>query len=329
MALMHLEERFDALDDNLKLDPAVRQQAEQVHNQLGNLLVKAGVAKRTRLQGSLARHTMRGPELHDIDKVVELTDSLLETLAGLGGSQKAISIIHDVLAPYLPGARFESKKHALAITLPGDGFNFDAVPAFNPEDGTGWIHIADIDDDRWELSNTYILINTVAARNQACDGRFVRQVRMTKQAVHQAGLSEMLPGLHVESFAYVAITVPLDHAAAVTATLSTGAQLLGGPYTDPTGADRISDRLDPRVVATARAEMVRLAERATEAGRLAALGDEMAAALIWAEIFGQPFPRPADGEKKFLQSLYAGSGIGATGAATSRRTPTTRAWRPQ
>lgn len=325
---MNLKERFDALDENLKLDPAIRRQAEQSHNQLGNLLVRAGVAKQTRLQGSLARHTVRGPELHDIDKVVELADSLLETLAEPGGSQKAISIIHDVLVPDLPGATFASKKHALAITLPGNGFNFDAVPAFNPEDSTGWIHIADIDDERWEPSNTYILIDTVVARNQACDGRFVRQVRMAKQAVHQAGLSDLLPGLHIESFAYAAVATTVDHAKAVAATLLVGSQLLGCIYTDPTGADQISDRLAPADIAAAKAGMLSLAELATEAQRLAAAGDETASTRVWADIFGKPFPRPENGEKRFLQSLYAGAGVATTGAITAGRTPTTRAWRP-
>lgn len=325
---MNLKERFGALDDNLKLDPEVRKRAEAVHNHLGDLLVKAGVAKRTRLQGSFARHTMRGPKLHDIDKVVELVDSLWDTLDSPGGSRKAVEIIRDALAPHVPGARFETKKHALAITLPGNGFNFDAVPAFNPEDGTGWIHIADTDDDRWEPSSTYILIDTIAARNQACDGRFVRQVRMAKQAVHEAGLSDLLPGLHIETFAYQAITSAVEHADGVAATLSMGAQLLGSAYTDPTGVDRISDRLPSADVAKAKVEMQRLAERAAEAQRLAATGSETAAAHIWADIFGQPFPRPGNGEESFLQGLHAGIGIGATGATAARRTPTTRAWRP-
>lgn len=325
---MNLKECFESLDDNLKLDPRIRRQAEQVHNRIGDLLVSTGVAKRTRLQGSFARHTMRGPELHDIDKVVELVDSLSETLASSGGSQKAMSIIRDALSPHLSGARFESKKHALAITLPGDGFNFDAVPAFNTNDGAGWIHIADTDDDRWELSNTYVLIDTVAAHNQACDGRFVRQVRMAKQAVHEAGLADVLPGLHVESFAFTAVTATVDHAVAVSATLSAGAQLLGCSYTDPTGEDRISDRLGPSDIETAKVKMQQLAALATEAQRLAASGDEPAAERVWAEIFGKPFPSPEDREKRFLQSFYVGTGAAATGASAAGHTPTTRAWRP-
>ena len=323
---MNLNERFNVLDDNLKLDPEVRRRAIDAHNLLGDLLIKAGVAKRTRLQGSFARHTMRGPELHDIDKVVELVDSHRNQLAGCGGSKRAMEIVRHALAPHLRGARFEIKKHALGINLPGDGFNFDAVPAFNLEDGTGWIDIADTEDDAWEPSNTYVLIDTIAERNQACGGKFVHQVRMVKQAVHHAGLSGLLPGLHVETFAYNAITTATGHSRAVAATLSMGAQLLDCSYTDPTGVDRISDRLAPTDVTTARTEMQRLAGLAADAERLAATGDETGAGRIWAGIFGEVFPHPRDSEKRFLQGLQAGAGVGP--AVISRPTPPTRAWRP-
>ena len=320
---MRLTRRFDVLDDALKLDPKVRNAVETVHNELGDLLVKAGVAKRTRLQGSFARHTMRGPELHDVDKVVELIDDLRDQLAGPGGPARAVVLIQRALAPHLPGARFELKQHALAITLPDGTFGFDAVPAFNPEVGTGWIQIADTDDDAWEPSNTYVLIDTIAARNQACDGRFVHQVRMVKQAVHEAGLDEFLPGLHVEAFAYQAITTTMEHPDAVAASLTMGARLLGGCYTDPTGVDRISDRLNPTDVMKAAVGMQRLAMRAVEAQQIG-VRDEDAAAKMWAEIFGPPFPSPSNAERSFLQTLHLGAGV----ATASRRTPTTRAWRP-
>ena len=325
---MNLKQRFEKLNDNIRLDEAVRQSAQEVHNRLGALVVQAGVAKRTRLQGSFARATMLGPKLRDIDKVVELDDKWWDDLQGPGGPQKAISLVHDALAPHLPGARFEAKKHALAITLPGNGFNFDAVPAFNPEDGSDWIHIADTGDDRWELSNTYILIDTISVRNQQCDGKFVRQVRMVKQAVRKAGLSDVLPGLHVETFTYYAVSTAVDHADAVAATLMKGAELLGTGYYDPTGTDPISTRLSPTAVARAKNGMQRLAGQAAEAQRLAASGNETAAAHIWADIFGEPFPRPRADEKAFLQGLNTGTGVAATGATAARRTPTTRAWRP-
>lgn len=325
---MNLKQCFEKLDENIKLNDAERERAQKVHNQLGDLVVKAGGAKRTRLQGSFARHTMLGPKLRDIDKVVELDDSWWATLHGPGGPQKAISLVRDVLAPHLPGARFETKKHALAITLPGVGFAFDAVPAFNPEDESDWILIADTEDDRWELSSTYILIKAIAERNQKCDGKFVRQVRMAKQAIHNAELSDVLPGLHLETFTYHAVSAAVDHADAVAGTLAKGVELLGTGYYDATGTDKISARLPAADVATAKDGMQRLAGQAAEAQRLAASGNETAAAHIWADIFGTPFPRPRADEKAFLQSLHTGTGVAATGATPARRTPTTRAWRP-
>lgn len=325
---MNLNERFDALDENLKLDRLERERAETVHNRLGDLLVEAGVAKRTRLQGSFARKTML-PPLHDIDKIVELVDELRELLAGPGGPEKAMQMIRDALEPHLPGIRFEFKKHALAITLLNEGFGFDAVPSFNPEDGSGWIVIADTEDCDWEPSNTYLLIDTIARRNQDCDGRFVHQVRMVKQAVRTVELDEVLPGLHAETFAYNAIKRPMDHGDAVTATFAVAAQMLGGNYTDPTGADAVSERLSDHEVDNARRGLQGLSDRAAEAQRLARAGDENGAARIWADIFGDPFPRPGQGEKGFLTGLYGGAGLDASGSAsTERPTPRTRPWRP-
>lgn len=325
---MKLNERFDDLHENLKLDRLERKRAETVHNRLGDLLVKAGVAKRTRLQGSFARKTMLAP-LHDIDKIVELVDELSDVLSGPDGPRRAMHMIRDALAPHLPGARFELKKHALAITLPDEGFGFDAVPAFNPEDGSGWIVIADTEDRDWEPSNTYLLIDTIARRNQECDGRFVHQVRMVKQAVRTVGLDDVLPGLHSESFAYNAIKETMPHAEAVAAAFAVAAQSLGRTYTDPTGADAISERLEAHDVDKAQDGMQRLADSAAEAQRLAAAGDEDGAARIWADIFGDLFPRPKQVEQDYLAGLYGGAGLDASGTASNeRRTPRTRPWRP-
>ncbi len=321
---MNLNERFNALDDNLKLDSGERDRAIASHNHLGDILVAAGIAKRTRLQGSFARKTML-PPLHDIDKVIELVDDLVAILGGAGGPEKAMLLIKERVEKALPTARFEIKQHALGIFIPGDGFDFDAVPAFNAEDGTGWIRIADVDDDDWEPSNTYVLIDTIAARNHGCEGRFVHQVRMAKQAVKNAGID--LPGLHTETFTFNAVMTKMDHAEAVAKTLATGASMLLGAYTEPTGVDRIDVRLDVDQKANAQVAMQQLAACAADALRLAASGDEDGAAATWHEIFGEPFPKPDS--KAFLQSLHSGKGITSTGAVTgSVSTPRTRAWRP-
>jgi hypothetical protein len=322
---MTLKERFEALDTNLKLDDGARSAAIEAHNKLNDLLVDAGIAKRTRLQGSFARKTML-PPLHDIDKVIELVDSLAEELKTAGGPLKAFELIRDVIADAEPGATFKVKKHAVGIVLPGQDFDFDAVPAFSDETSdTKWIEIADTEDDAWEASNTYELISTISTRNQDCEGLFVRQVRMVKQAAKAAGVD--LPGLHLETFAYNAITTKMSHPVAVEAALATAAQMLLGDYTEPTGVDTISARLTDTERAVAQLAMSKLATRAAEASKLAADGQEDAAARIWSEILGDPFPAPDDTET--LRGLNRGLGLGTTGLLTTQHhTPRTRPWRP-
>jgi hypothetical protein len=325
---MNLAERFATLDENLKLDPDERARAQEVHNLISDILIRAGIAKRTRLQGSLARKTML-PPLHDIDKVIELVDDLMAQFSGLVGPLRVMDLIRSVISEEIPNATFEVRMHALGIVLPDDGFDFDAVPAFNPEDGSGWIKIANTHasgvEDAWKPSNTYQLIETVSARNVLCGGRFVRQVRMAKQIVETAGLSKALPGLHVETFAYFAITEATAHPQAVGATLAKAYELIGGSYTDPTGEDQISDRLENWTVMATHNTLGGLATSATRALELAANGDETGAAHVWADLFGENFPRPTDAqEKTLLTGLYAGRRLSPNNSLA----PSTRAWRP-
>ncbi|CAB4365426.1 MAG: hypothetical protein F2681_15025 [Actinobacteria bacterium] len=321
----NLSQRFDALHEALKLDPGEHARAIAAHKRLDLILLGSGLVKATRLQGSFARKTML-PPLKDIDKIVELNDDLVAEFHVPGGPQLAMRRLQAVLEPKFQGAKFEVKRHALCIELPGDGFDFDAVPAFNSPDGSKWVAIADTEDDRWEPSSTYLLIDAVAERNQLCVGRFVHQVRMIKQAVRNANLD--LPGLHIESFAYAAINSRLDHADAVAAALNTAATMIRGSYTDPTGTDFIDRRLTAEQRAKATTGLRLLADQANEAQRLSAEGREGAATHIWADIFGDAFPRLAD-EKGFLASLHAGAGLGHSGRpGSSSPTPPTRAWRP-
>jgi predicted nucleotidyltransferase len=328
---MKITERFAELDENLKLDPTERKQAQELHQEISDVLIEAGIAKRCRLQGSFARKTMR-PPLHDVDKVVELVDALRTEFSGLNGPGQAMERIRGVLVHHFPGADFEVKKHSLGIELPGYEFDFDAVPAFTVPEST-LIEIANtqagIGEDAWRTSNTYDLIDVVSARNIACGGRLVRQVRMVKQVFHEAGLSESVPGLHVESFTYWAVAEATDHAAAVAASLAKAVDLLGGTYTDPTGVDAISSRIEPWTVQAVRPQVQSLAAQAAQALELAASGDEIAAADIWARLFGECFPAPTaeerqEAQQRKLETLYGGGTLAVTG----RPAPSTRAWRP-
>ncbi len=322
---MNLNQRFGALDDNLKIDAEQLKRARDLHRQIGDYLIEAGIATGSRLQGSLARSTME-PPLHDIDKVIEINPSLADELAGPDGPERAMAIIQRTLTGHLPGAFFEVKKHALAITVPGETFGFDCVPAFATGGDDKWILIADTKERLWKPSNTYELIDSIASRNQLCLGKFVRQVRMVKRVVSHAQVE--LPGLHVETFCYEAIAGPADHPEAVAAALAAGARLLASHYCEPTGVDRISDRLDAWTKSSACQALSHLATRAADALNKVDQHDEETASEIWASLFGNDcFPRPSADEKSFLARLWTGTAV-ASAPAVSRPMRTTRAWRP-
>jgi hypothetical protein len=296
------------------------------------LLIRASVIVSAFLQGSFARKTMLAP-LRDIDKIVIMAGRLADRPDPQARPELAMDRIEAVLARAYPHARFSRSRHALKVDFGADTFSFDIVPAFETLTIDDDVLIADIKDNRWERSNTRELIRTVADRNQSCDGQFIHQVRMGKQHVAHR-LDSKLPGLHVESIAYEAILEPLDHPQACRRVFETGARLLIIGYTDPTGQDLISRRLDPEVAALAQAEFAEAAQLAREAQRLAAAGDDAAAIAIWHELFGDPFPNPpTQTARDALASSFAGGSVTSTGRVTTSRagrqpTPPTRSWRP-
>jgi predicted nucleotidyltransferase len=72
---MNQREAFVDFDEELKLDPTERTAAQRLHNEITELLIRAGVIVFTFLQGSFARKTMLAP-LRDIDKIVIMAGQL-------------------------------------------------------------------------------------------------------------------------------------------------------------------------------------------------------------------------------------------------------------
>ena len=232
-----------------------------------------------------------------------------------------MDLIRTVIVEQIPNTTLESKKHALSIVLPDDGFDFDAVPAFNQEEGSGWIQIANThatgDEDAWKASNTYQLIETVSGRNIHCGGRFVHQVRMAKQVIETAGLSKDLPGLHVETFAYFAITESwtiLRQLPPHWKVVRTDRSSLHRPHWQ--GPDLGSSRARGAIMTTQSA-LDTLAASAARALQLAADGDETGAAQFGRTCSARTSQVPTDAqEKALLTSLYAGRRLSPK---TSRR----------
>lgn len=324
------KQAFEEFDRDLQLDPDERRRAEDLHNEITALLRKAGIIESAFLQGSFARKTMLGP-LRDIDKVLVLSVALAHLHDDPKGPEIAMDHIEAELRKAYPDATFRRTRHSLEIDFGALTFCFDAVPAFETTTEDDDVEIANRDRGTWDRSNTRTLIRVVAERNQACDGLFVRQVRMAKQFVKHT-LDGALPGLHTESVVYSTITEKLEHAEACARIFAAGAKLLQGDYYEPTGTDMISRRLDREVRERARCAFVDAAERAREARRLAEAGDHVNAIRIWHQLFGNPFPEPPAQSVDSAFAASVGGSITSSGSVSRTRAgrqsaPPTRPWR--
>lgn len=318
---------FDEFDEELKLDPLERAAAELRHSEITDVLKRAGLVVLAFLQGSFARKTMIAP-LRDIDKVVILSHDL----RGLHPDE-LMNRLQTTLAAEYPTAIFDRSRHALQVDFGPETFYFDIVPAWETDgDDDDDVLIANRDSGRWDRSNTRELVRAVAERNQQTGGRFIRQVRMGKHAIRNL-LDGLIPGLHIESWAYMVIAESLPHDVACERLLQAGANLLGKDYTEPTGVDLISARLRPDVVTNARPVLERAAQRAAEARRLTEAGDHDEANRLWHAIFGDPFPAPPeqdDGEalrRSFTGGALTSVGTVSTSARVGQRSQPTRSWR--
>lgn len=322
---MNENHAFEAFHNSLKLDSAERLRAEKCHNEITLLLKGRGLIVNAFLQGSFARKTMISP-LRDIDKVVILDESL----RGLSPDE-VMDRLEDTLSVRYPKATFDRTRHSLKLDFGTDSFCFDVVPAWETTTDDDDVLIANRDTGGWDRSNSRELMRVVAARNEACGGGFIHIVRMIKHLVAH-GMDETIPGLHVESIAYMAIATSTPYPQAALLVLDAGVRLLGGTYTDPTGKDRLSDRLTDEERSLARSAFSAAAAKAREARDLADAGDHTNAVRVWHDLFDDPFPEPNG------QSLGAALAAAVSGSVTSsghvspttaarQSAPPTRSWR--
>jgi hypothetical protein len=306
-------EAFDKFDQNLKLNPIERARAEKTHREITTLLMLKGIIVSGFLQGSFARKTMIAP-LRDIDKIVLLHPDL----NGLS-PEEVMNRIEGVLSAAYPNATFDRSRHALQVDFGKESFYFDTVPAWETSSVDDDVMIANRETGGWDRSNIRTLIRVVADRNKMSEGLWIHQVRMAKQVIKYL-LDGIIPGLHVESWAYIAVTGPMSHDAALARILERGAALLGDRYTEPTGVDVISDRLKPDVIAAAKPVLQRASLRAQEALRLTDAEDHNEAIRIWRDLCGDCFPEPRTQDAgTALGSAFAGNSVTTSGAVSSSR----------
>jgi Second Messenger Oligonucleotide or Dinucleotide Synthetase domain len=329
---------FDEFDAALNLDQRERELAQRRHREVTEVLMAAGVASSTFLQGSFARKTMLKP-LKDVDMIVLLAEVYRKAwfIDGQGAPAAAMAVIRQAVAARWPSARFDEDKqpaHALQVTFVDCPFTFDLVPAFEDRNTVEGVFIADRDLDRWEWSNTRTLRRVVIERNLLTGGAFVHQVRMGKSFKSNEPTLGKLCGLVIESLWYQAIMKKMPHSTAMVTALDHAAVAVMGDVHDPTEVDNLAEDWTQSERFQYSQTFRIAAKRGREALRLAADGDHQAAIEIWKTVFGEPFPdASAQSAAQALSALTGGSITSAGRAVTSARGAQTnrpaRSWRTQ
>lgn len=285
---------FAELDEELNLDPAQREQAQERHNAIRAALDEAGLVSSSFLQGSFARKTMLKP-LKDVDIVVVLKPEFWDRLSGPDGPQTAMGWFKTIVGEHWPDAMFDQGEapsaKALRVTFADIDFDIDLVPAFDTDDGN--VLIGDREQRCWEPSNTRRQNVAVAQRNQETAGRFVHQVRELKSLVKNHGELDFIKGIVVESMAFAVITSKAKDKHAVVDTLEHARIAVRGQVIEPAGDDDVTVKWTRSERELAVRIFDHMAAQAAEAMRLEADNDIGAAMDVWHDLIGDPFPTAA------------------------------------
>lgn len=321
---------FEEFDEALKLDANERENAKNTHRKIRVWLDDQGVTAGSILQGSFARKTMLSPlRDRDVDIVAFLKASDSDPR---GSPDQAMDLVEDALRKLYTSVEFSRSRHAVKLDFGADKPNFDVVPAYDRNDGSKLIDIANRDSGGWDASDTRIIIDKVSERNQQCEGKFIHQVRMLKHWGKRI-FSEDIPGFALECIAYQVIDEDRDHAEALGEVFKVGADLVkAGEVKVPGGDENILDRLSEEQKDELLSKLEYAKNLSEEALRYEKDNDHQGAIGVWHEIFGELFPnRLLQSPKEAMTKLTLG-GVTSTGHATASPradmlTPPTRSWR--
>lgn len=327
---------FRKFHENLLLDRGETENARKRHREVTAALEASGLFASTFLQGSFARKTMLAP-LKDVDMVAVLWP------AASGQERRPVDVMADArraIAAAFPSARFDVEDKpakALQVVFPDVTFHVDVVVAYPVDDD--WVLIGNREEGVWQRSASRRLLRVVRERNQACDGRFVHQVRMLK-AIKDASRvfsvvadGKAVSGLLMETLAYAAVTQPMPHPVAILRTLEIAPTLVTGILFDPASESDLTKDWSPSERVAVRDEFVRLGHIARAATVAADAGDADEALRCWAEICGDCFPKAPQMTERDAQSALWVGGVTPSGRITTQpradavSAPPVRAWR--
>ncbi len=321
-----VQDAFEEFDEALKLDTNEREDAKNTHRKIRVWLDDQGVTAGSILQGSFARKTMLSPlRDRDVDIVAFLKASDSDPR---GSPDQAMDLVEDALRKLYTSVEFSRSRHAVKLDFGADKPNFDVVPAYDRNDGSKLIDIANRDSGGWDASDTRIIIDKVSEHNQKCGRKFIHQVRMLKHWGKRV-FGEDIPGFALECIAYQVIDEDREHAEALGEVFKVGADLVkAGEVKVPGGDENILDRLSEEQKKQLANEMENARIRSLETIECIKNDEYQAAIGIWHEIFGEPFPKPLEGSSG---DFWSATGLTSAGHPTSSTRPhsplsRTRSW---
>lgn len=309
-----VDSSFTQLDENLNLDPLVRQRAQTLHNTIRDDLTKAGLIAGSFLQGSFARKTMLKP-LKDVDIVCLLPAAMWELLRGPDGPGRAMESFKAPIVDRWPDVQFdvgdEPSGKALRLTLTGVDFTIDLVPAFDTDNG--YVLIGDRFEGTWQPSNTRIQQKRVSDRNQATGGRFVHQVREVKALTKHHKELDFVTGIVLESLAYAVIGRKMLDKDAAAAVLEYAKDAVKDPVLEPAGEDDVTAKWTAEERETAARVYTDASRKATEALRLERAGDMDGAISVWHSLFGDAYPDAPTRPVLDVMTAFAAGSVSSVG----------------
>lgn len=309
-----VDNSFTQLDENLNLDPFVRQKAQTLHNTIRDDLTKDGLIAGSFLQGSFARKTMLKP-LKDVDIVCLLPAYMWELLRGPDGPGKAMESFKAPIVDRFPDVQFdvgdEPAGKALRLTLAGVDFTIDLVPAFDTDND--YVLIGERFEGTWEPSNTRIQLKRVSDRNQATDGRFVHQVREVKALTKHHEELDFVSGIVVESIAFAVIGRKMLDKDAAAGVLEYAKNAVKGPVLEPAGEDDVTAKWTGEERETAARVYAEASRKAAEALRLERAGDTDTAISVWHSLFGAAFPDAPTRPVLDVMTAFAAGSVSSAG----------------
>jgi hypothetical protein len=312
--MMSVGSVFDEFRQALEIDKNTIDKAIELHEKArAGLKERLKGHKRSILSGSYPRNTRLKP-LDDID-IIAIVES---TAAWDDDPQKAMEAAGEAVRPDFPGCTIRLGAHAAKVKPedpPIPDVHLDIVVARETGSGTVLEISERLPESNWRKSDPEAHATRLSEANDAWANRLKPTIKQVKHWNRETD-GEALPSFLVEALALRIFSGQGDISAARMARkfFNEAKVAVLTPTTSPAVPDGYVDGEMTEDERKAHADrLLKASRKADDAIAAEESGDESAAQEIWYSLFGDPFPKPDNDERKarIAQALRAGTaGVG-------------------